>query len=186
MNNFTNNFDIKKFFNFDIFISINIIKILYILSVASITLSCIFMPFSFGFSRNAWTGSSNFSPPAFLGGIVLAIITFSVWQLCTRVFYELIIVILKINENLQTLVNGGEYSSREIYGIAPSHGHVSRMPPPQKRQNYGTSPQVQSAFQQGRPSYPSEPKKSETSICSKCLSELKPGATFCEDCGQKV
>jgi len=172
-----NNFDLKKFFNFDIFVSINIIKVLYFLTFVAISLVSVYLPFSMGFRRQSsyWGGPSDyvFSPSGLAVGIFSALALFIVGHLATRIYYELLIVVLKINENLQKLVD------ESATGVLPKVTLKTKRP---VTQQYVQPPQPSSIQV-----IDVTPKVAPSGKhCPKCLAELKGGAVFCEDCGQRV
>ena len=96
---------VKRFFNFDIFITTTVVKILYgivfvLLILAGLAMVAMsLMTFQAGFAM----GIKSFLVAllAFLVGVPLYLVMIRIW-------FECVLVLFKINENLQRMADGGQ------------------------------------------------------------------------------
>ena len=91
--------DIQKWINFDEFVTPKIITIVYVLGVIGITILSLFMLVGGG-------GMGGMGGNAGLGlliGLILAIIIFVVGNILLRVYCEILIIVFKIHDHLDSV-----------------------------------------------------------------------------------
>jgi hypothetical protein len=176
---FTSLFD----YSFRAFVTPKIIKILYVLATAVISLWTIVLMLA------------GFRAPGGLGVIVLLIVAplfFIISMIWARVWLELIMVFFRINANVQDIHDGhrGKVGQPAPTPETPSGAVPGGAPaglPPETGQEPAAVDFLAEDDTEAAPSAPGAPAPGQAAVryCENCGAERSPTARFCTSCGHE-
>ncbi len=183
-------FDLRRFLSFRYMVTGNLMKIIYCIGMAVITLIGVFMILS-GLgsmlqANNSLFGGSGMVVAGFLG-IVSGFMVILPGNLLWRIACETWIVLFSMHEMMGSI----EKLLQRGAGVTASSGIEQPVAalPGSAPLNYGAAVQASSAvnpFVSPQPALASQPQTAwQTRACPHCGNQIKAGATFCGSCGRQ-